>query len=385
MGDFLIYHFSSEFGVITGQYIPDNLSFSIRNSEPGTISYEIPLSEPFLTRDQFGPYRTDWKLYHRPAGGDFKILEGGILTEVNLDMERETILVNGKSWLHYLERRMYPFDPVAYVSDRDWVSWPKQWPTQKGNDAVDLTVIVEEILQAMIDEDVNGLPLTLGNIDMGSTGFYKIFPADQTSIYDHVKRIAEIEDGFEFEINPTTLKFKMYPGTRDDGDYLWFFVPENADEVFNGAVIRGDWTNSGPISTWLVGYGAGSKIKKGAVSTFARSREVYRRLERAEDFGEVSSQTMMNRLTASQGYQDRFPQKKLNLVVLNPEYMLPGFYEGGRPRNIIGRRINFFHNFEPYHNVNAAFRIIGLNWTVDQHGNEEVEFDVEMINDPNLT
>lgn len=356
----------------------------MRNSEPGTISYEIPLSEPFLTHDQFAPYRSDWELYRASAGGGYSLLEGGIITDVNLSTNRDSVLVNGKSWLHYLERRMYPFDPVAYVSGHDWVNWPKQWPIKEADVRVDLQVIVEEILLAMMEADrPNSLPIKFSNIPTGSLGEHIIYPGDQTTIFEHVQTLSGLEDGFEFDILPGSLEFKMYAPGRDVGSpiySLWI-----SDQEVNGAVLLADWTNSGPKSTWFIGYGAGSKIKKGSISTYPPSAALYRRLERAEDFGEVSSQDMMNRLSASQGFQDRFPQKKLSLELLNPEYLTPNFYLGGRPRSLIGQRIHFQFDFANYHKVNADYLVIGITWNVDQSTNETVEFELEMMNDPNTT
>lgn len=384
MGSFLVYHKDARTAIVTGQYVPENLAFSLRNSEPGTISYEIPLSEPFLTKDQFAPYRTDWYLYRAGTGpGGYDLIEAGIMTDVNLSGDRDSVLVTGKSMLHYLERRTYPFDPVAYVTDHDWVSWPKQWPTAQGDAGTDLTTIVQAILQAMLDASPNTLPITFSNVPTGSLGFYKIFPADQTTIFEHIQKLAGMEDGFEFELVPQSLQFKMYSPDRDTFQPVYRFTISGTEA--DGQVTLADWTNSGPASTYFIGYGAGSKIKKGAISTYLPSEELYRRLDRTEDFGEISSQDMMDRVSASQGYQDRFPQKKLSLSILNPEFLATNFYTAGRPRSLIGQRVHFTFDFINYHKVDADYRVIALNWDVDEGTNEIVEWELEMVNDANTT
>lgn len=364
---------------VVGEFVPEHLSFDMRNSEASSISFEIPLSATGLRRDLFAPYRTDWELWRRGTGpGAYQLLEGGLLTEVNLASDRDSVLVNGKSWLHYLEKRVYPFDPVAYVEDRDWASWPKQWGLGDPS-GEDLRIIVEDILEAMTDES-NTPQIIFNNLNTGVYFHYKIFPADPTTIYEHIRKLSEVEDGFEFAILPGSLEFKMYPPTRDVGIAIYAFEP--SENEFDGAVTNADWTNSGPAATVTVGYGSGSKFKKGFISTHIPSQEQYRRLERTVDFGDqIASQPMLNSLAASQGYQDRFPQKKLSLTILNPEFQPVNFYTGGRPRSLIGNRIAFRHDWTPYHLVNADFRIISMNWDVDQSGNEEVEFELEMINE----
>jgi len=414
LGDFLVYHRDVEFGVVTGQYVPEHLGFSIRNSEAGHISYEIPLSEPFLRFEEFGPYRTDYQLYRRGNSGAYQLLTEGMLTSVNLNKDRDSILVGGKDWLHYLERRTYPFDPVKYRAG-DWVNWPKQWPNVQAPalatsaSPVDVRDVVEEMLDAMnrvtlpplpggVPADTNRqnvLPIMFNNKATGTMVMYKILPGDQTTMYEHIKKLSELSDGFEFDILPQSLEFKMWaPGRlQDQPVYRITGVGTPTTSEAAGAVIEADWTNDGPEGTFLVGLGsAGHRV--GAVWYYKPSIDRYRWLDKVYDYGDLYNtgdliapgdiedaqsdpEDFIFRMLKDQ--DDLFPQRKLGLTLLNPEFMSPSFYTGGRPRGLIGQRVHFAHTWSPYWRNDADYRVNAINWEVDQSANESVELELEII------
>ena len=414
MGDFLVYQRDVESGIITGQYVPENLSFSIRNSEPGGISYEIPLGHPSLTFEEFGPYRTDYQLYRRGATGGYVLLVEGMVTSVNLSKDRDSVLVSGKDWLHYLERRIYPFDPVRYRAG-DWVRWPKQWPQvippalPQSATPVDVRDVVEDILQATLDVELpplpggvpadtspqNVLPLRFNNKATDTMVMYRILPGDQTTVYEHIKKLSELSDGFEFDIIPQSLEFKMWaPGRlKDQPVYRITGVGSPITSEAAGAVIEADWTNDGPEGTFLVGLGSAGRTV-GSVWYYKPSIDRYRWLDKVYDFGDLFNtgdlvvpadiknavtdpEDMIFRMLKDQ--DDLFPQRKLGLTFLNPEYMTPNFYTSGRPRNLLGQRVYFSHTWSPYWRNDAYYRVNAINWTVDQSANESVELELEIL------
>jgi hypothetical protein len=393
-----------ETAIITGQYVPQNLNFSIRNSEEGEISYEIPLSEPFLGREEFGPYRTDYELYRRGNSGQYSLITSGMLTSVNLNGDRDSVMLAGKDWIHYLQRRVYPFDPILY-RDGGWVDWPKQWPlidpeTLEVDDAdpVEVKDIVEGILEAMQTAMLPALPqvpadtfsrgqlgIIFNNKDTGSKTKYKIFPGDSTTIFDHIKKLSEMTDGFEFDIIPQSLEFKMWSPDRLTDQPVYRFQGVGTEAT--GAVVEADWTNDGPEGTVLLGLGTADR-KAGAMWYYKPSVDQYRWLDKVYDFGElsfteqlisgvISPEDMLLRMLKDQ--DDLFPQRKLGISLLNPEFLSPSFYTAGRPRALIGRRVNFRHEWNPYWTVNSDYRVNAINWDVDQNGNEEVELELEIL------
>ena len=351
----------------TGFFRVSDLTFSIVNSEEGTFTCEIPLGNPDLTPNLIGPYRTSWTVLR---GGH--ALEGGIVTSINLNKDRETLMIGGSSFLHYLKRRIYPFEPVQYRNG----GWP-EWPIRYRD--LDTCEIARRILNAAIDADPYSWPIFPHN--GGGSGFdtrYKIWPADPTTIFDHIKALSELgPDGFEFGISPTTLEFFMYPGGRDSGFTPWDVAPRWTEA--SGQIIDFDWNNIGPKGTWTLGLGTGKNARKmGATKTDVDNKAQFGRLDTVEDFGEVSDQKALDAMTAFQGSTNLGPERSLSLSVLNPEFLVPNFYTGGSPRNLIGDRIHAEYDFE-YRHVDAYFLVQALNFNIDNSGNEEIEFELEMI------
>lgn len=371
-------------------------SWEIRNSEVGGMSCEIPLSAPFLTANQFAPYRSDWALYRSGASQQFKLITEGVVTSTNLVKDRDTILVAGKDWLHLLERRIFPFDPVAYkdmvtldsTGKRYFEYWPWQWPNPAGN-PVEVRDIVQDMLLRVQQTDLNAIPgvaadapgtyrgsfpLVLNNVPTGTETKYTIFPGDQTAIYDHIRKLSEQVDGFEFDIIPITREFKMWSPGRDGGVPVYQFQP--TDDEATGAITEVDWTNDGPEGTVIVGLGTADH-RKGAIWYYKPSVDLFRWLDKIYDFGEISNDTSLFQMVKDQN--DLFPQKKLAITLLNPEFLDPSFYTANRPRSLIGNRVSFEFNWIPYWHVNADFKVNAISCATDPSGNEDVDLELEMV------
>lgn len=398
----------------------------IRNSEPGGFSGELALSQNWrgsttrgITRDSFAPYRTHYELWRSDnIGGAGNCISAGMLTSVNLNGDRDTILINGKDWIHYLQRRIYPFDPELYKNG-GWVQWPRQWPDVRGaygprdyilnptqaellnGDPIDVGYIIREIIQSTQFDPpteitpVVGQPLrslqwpagaetTQGRVRITQNvklleqfTKYKIYPGDSTSIYDHLTKLSEqVEAGFEFDIQPLTREFQVWNPRRNSfPGIIYVFEGGHADEG-RGAITEFDWTNDGPEGTYLVGLAKKSK-NVGKVWTTSDNVNQFGRLDKIYDFGEVSEDTMILELLKDQ--DDLHPQKRLGLALSNPEFMVPNFYTGGRPRNLLGATVLAVHSFPPYHTVNAAFRVNAIKWNIDNSTNENVSLELEMV------
>lgn len=408
MASFELRFSDAVYGTFVASFEPLDLAFEIKNSEPGSFSCELPLGASQagttvgIRRDSFAPYRTDWQLWRTGSSGQPKIMSAGMLTSVNLNTDRDSILISGKDWLHYLQRRIYPFTPEDYVTFNPanpngfWDKWPKRWPEVptfdpefKATNPVDLRVIVEELLLAMrsavtqAGESIGQLPITFNNSNTGTTGTYEIYPGDSTTIFDHIKTLSEMKDGFEFDIHPISLEFRIWSPRRDpnDGVPIWWIRrhPTDLTNEQSGAIIDFDWTNDGPEGTYLIGLGT-KEHKVGATWTDPQTLEKFRWMDKVYDYGELAPKDMI--LNKLKDQNDLWPQKKLGLTLLNPEFMSPSFYTGGRPRNLIGARVRVTHNFAPYHTVDAYFRINGIQWRIDENTNEEVALELEMVYEP---
>lgn len=384
------------YGVDTGQFVPENLGFSLSRNDEGEITYEIPLSAPSLTREEFGPYNTDWYLYRRGNSGQYKLLNAGMITSVNLSKDRDTVLVAGKDWMHYLKRRTYPFDPQAY-KDGGWIGWPKQWPAVPGN-PVEVTGIVDDLLDAIENASLPAIPnvsatpgpygalgIVHNNLAMGILTTHYILPGDTATIFDYISEFSSLHNGFDFAFTPYR-EFRMWapvldgsgnfirPG-RDTGTPQYSFGLDRTNET-SGAIVSIDWTNDGPEGTYLLGLGKAAK-RDSAVWYYKPSIDAYRRLDKVYDFGEMANTDRLLNMLKNQN--DLYPQRKLSLTLLNPEFLSPSLYTEGRPFTLIGNRVNVQFDFSPYWYVNSMYLVNKISWTVDQDQNEEVELELEII------
>lgn len=378
-------------GVVRGEYLINECECEVRNSEPGGFSGEIALGQKKrnrpaqgILRDEFGPYRTIYEVWRHSAGNGVCISDGYV-DSLNLQKNRDTALISGKDWKEYLRRRFYPFTPEDYINynadnaPAHWRRWPKQWtgPTP-------IKSIVRDLLLAMrtatpIDESstqternaptATGVPSIVWNLDdAGTTGTYKIFPGDQTSIYDHIDKFATMRDGFEWDILPQSLEFRMYaPLKFPEVIPVYNFTPDEFE--INGAFDDFDWTNDGPDGTFLVGLGSG-RHKVGATWTTEDNLDEFGRFDLLYDYGEMQDYDMI--LNKLKDQNDLWPQKKLVPVLLNPEFLQPNFYTGGRPRHMIANYIKVTRDFAPLHKVDAFFKIDALKWNIDTSTNELV-------------
>lgn len=400
-----------------GDYSLMNTEVEVRNSEVGGFSGEIALgqkkrNQPLIgiARDEFAPYRTLYEIWRQSTGSGICIADG-MLSSINLNFNRDTVLVAGKDWKHYLQRRIFPFVPEDYITynasapGNFWDTWPKTWPTMAPGDQnpIDIITIVRDLLLSMrtgiatdsragvtnplwpfyprpsMGDIAPGVPDIVWNLkNTGTTGKYKIYPGDQTSIYDHIQKLSEMKDGFEWDILPLSLEFKVWaPSKFPQQVPVYWFTPSEFE--VDGAVTEFDWTNEGPDGTYLLGLGSG-RHKMGAIWTNIENVHQFGRLDLVYDYGEVQNYAVI--LNKLKDQNDLWPQKKLGLTILNPEFHPINFYTGGRPRHLIANTIRVTHDFNPLHKVDAYFQINAIKWNVDASTNESAQLELMQIYEP---
>jgi hypothetical protein len=347
-----------------GTFFPLSPVVVLKLKEPSTLTCELALGDELLTQDLIGPKRTDFRLYRK----DTEILTGE-LRKVNLSGERDTLVCDHSDYMQYLDERIYPFTYPFSFGD-----WPKSWVAQ------DLTTIAEAILEAMVDEDPYCPPYVFNNALTGTTTNYQIDAGAETMVLQHLKTLAEQDEGFDFRVkrDVNNVRFTMTSPKFDNGTSV-YTITKDIGEIGEGF----DWSNDGPEATWTLGLGAGTSNKSAAaISTFDASREQYRRRDAVANFGEVRNLQMLQRLTAAEGYRQRFPQKSLTLPITVNTAHLPNFWASslGRPYTLLGRRIHvgpiLFRN---YHTIDADFKIIDMTIAPDESGNDFVTFGLDMI------
>jgi hypothetical protein len=283
---------------------------------------------------------------------------------------------------------------------RDYIATPTvaDYFTQK----LDVGIIVRELIQAIKFEPPEIIPdpidyprdsqwpsgsaTTFGAPDIrqnlketGKETTYKIFPGDSTSIFDHITKLSEqVEKGFEFDILPENMEFKMWTPRKHPSTTPIYTIRPTMEQA-TGMIEGFDWTNEGPDASYLVGLGTHGK-KVGKIWTDLDNVDLFGRLDAVHDFGEISDPAMLLQMLKDQN--DLHPQRKLELELLNPEFMTPNFYTSGRPRNLIGGTVQVIAAFQPYRTINALFRVNAINWRVDSSTNEYAALELEMVYDP---
>lgn len=387
----------------------------VKNSEGGGFTGEIALGQTRrgsttrgIGRDSFAPKRSWYELY-RQSSGSGTIISDGWIDSVNLNRDRDSILISGRDWKSYLDERIYPFSPQDYKTYDDtkdemyWDKWPKKWVDPSGDlitSKVSVQRVVRDILLSMrtglpIDmrspaalltrENALGVPsfpLSISLVGGGNDIRYKIYPGDQTTILGHLNAIAEgAEYGFEWDVEPITRTFRMWSPRRYPLDVaVMHFAP--SEQESGGMVIDFDWTNEGPAGTYLLGLGQAERTgyKVGQIWSYDPALEQFGRYDLVYDYGTMTHPEFL--LDKLKDQNDIWPQKKLTFSLLNPEFLPTNFYTGGRPRNLIGNTVRVTKDFPPYHKVDAYFRINSIRWAVDASSNEVADLELMMIYEP---
>jgi hypothetical protein len=353
---------------VVRSFDPINPVVVLKHNEPCTLTCELPLSDDNLTRDLIGPKRNDFRLWR----GNTAILDGE-LREVSLEFERDTLLCEHADYMQYLDERIYPFHYPFVVGE-----WPKKWATQ------DLWTVSSAIIDAMMDEDVYVPPYVVTGGLTGVTTNYRIDPGDGTTVLEHLRNLADREDGFDIRVPGrdgtsvgSNIPIQLLHPKADDEEII-YTITESV-----GQISRFNWTNKGPDQTWTLGLGSGYPAKSNAQeATHTASRQQFRRRDAVVDFGPIRNLNHLTKLTNAESSRALFPQKELELGVLVDVRDLPNFWAAnmGRPRSLLGRRIWVGPiNFQRYHTIDAAFKILDMTIEPDPDGNEFVTFGLEMI------
>jgi hypothetical protein len=403
---------------VVGEYTLREPTCEVKNSEGGGFTGEIALGQKRrqspnvgIGRDDFAPKRTWYELWRQSSGSGVCVSDG-YLTSVNLNRDRDSILIAGEDWKSYLDHRVYPFAPEGYVEfDEDkeemyWDKWPKKWAYPTGDfitSRVSVQRVVRDLMLSMrtgrpIDiktatlnpsvlTQANALgvpsfPLSISFVGEGNDLHYKIYPGDQTTILGHLNAIGEAATyGFEWDVEPITRTFRMWQPRRYPLDVAVFaFAP--SDDPNDGMVVDFDWTNEGPAGTYLLGLGQAERTgyKVGAIWSYDPALEQFGRYDLVYDYGTmVHPEYLLDKL---KDQNDIWPQKKITFSLLNPEFLPMNFYTQGRPRNLIGNTVRVTKDFPPYHKVDAYFRINSIRWQVDASSNEVADLELMMIYEP---
>jgi hypothetical protein len=339
---------------------PEDLNFNINLNDPHDINYSISLDHPVVKEentaegDFIGAYQTDWILLRNgtPIPG-----MSGMITSVHLAEGEEKIDIAGKSWLHYLERRIYPYNPLN--------------PTQYRFRAyqTDVALIIHDMLQAVL-----AMPYSVA-IDVSDLTAWTTFNenmkiefGDTEDILSKIKGMAEGKPGFDFEIT-WDRKFKLYYPEYSDPTIIEFKMVTNAKPTLTqtDSALSVDWTDNGPEFTHILGLGAGSSPHLGAARGSTEGQQVFRRLDGSVDFGDVPSRAKLNRLTEGALRAGVRPQREVPIDVA-PENISANFWD-----NIVPG-VYFVNITDLYgHEVTGTKKLTSIEANITNEGEELVK------------
>jgi hypothetical protein len=395
MSDATIYHDEHD-GTLIEVFYPENLQFTLNKGEngPHDISYEVSRSA-LLSPDSVGPYRTDFRLNLSTSTDDPVVIMGGMHTMVSVASDQEMVQFAGKDWLHYLERRYWPYDdtdPNAYRAGHT-----PSFPTTAGSglegdplndppanlayavsfdvEALDSMTIIKEMLDVVLAQP-NSLDITYSLSPIGHIPIYFTIDLISTeTILSKIQGLSQEDPGlFDFWIDYNkhlhVVSGNQYPsGVVSDAS-----LAEHTFDTTNpsSGIFTVSWTNTGPEQTRLIATGSNPSSSLAVVREYTPASDVFRLLEKNQNFDMTFEK-----------YELRNRARKAELYGLNPVHevtlsVLPesvsDFWTKFRP----GKAIWIYADLE-VHTIDAAFEIVSMDFSSDSSGNEVVNFRLNQI------
>lgn len=329
-------------GVKLAEAAPEQLSWGRYLNRPGYINYDLDLNIFAAEYRNIGAYRTDFEL----LCDDVTIISG-IHTNVDADMDNGTLHIAGYGWLHYLERRQWPF---ALGSDQSGTG--QIWFD------VDVGDIVTDLVNAAAVNGV-GVDFTVGTQQLGISTNYRIEPADSGTLFDKITELAQQSPGFDFVVD-NDKNFLMYVPSK--GRLVHEYSLELGRNV--KSVHYGD---NGPIGNYLLGTGAGSSTKLAFADRDEASEQIYRRLDQTVDFGDDPNIGSVKRLVGHQLDKSAVPDLDIWVSVY------PEQFHVAYTAIDVGDMVKVFADMT-YLQIDDFYRVTGIEGYLNNQGDEEIVF-----------
>ena len=341
--EFRIIHVNHAYEEI-GEVFPSSMSFSLPLSAVGDVSYEMSLNDVMATEEKVYPYKTDYILM---LGN--KRLQAGIHTGVAIsDIEQEALQVSGNDYLHYLELRWLPFDPMNLAAGG--------YIAPIGTDIfmliealLDLTLAVPDSLVIAYDNGLSGQLINDFKIELGDT----------ESIKAKIETLSKKAPGFDYEIDPFR-EFKMY---ADGKGSIRTFTFEQGRNIY-----LLDYANRGPEATHTLGIvqGQGNKLAR-AVTHIASS--TYRRLDSHEDLQIATTDiNVVQQMTEAESQRNIIPRIEFSAKYVGDDAITDIFDEVET-----GDRVPVYADLG-WTVIDDYMRIVNIQGNPDDEGNLELTF-----------
>lgn len=389
---------------VWGPFLAERLeyTFQLGSQGPGTMSHFTPIIFPGLTRDIVAPKRSDYRVkWTADDGQTFVDVQGGFSWDIGLATD-DPIGPNfsGVDWSAWLDNpiaqdRELTFQDLVddaraggtLLLDMHWGLPGSPYNWLNSGLGVNQRVIIEDLIESANDGP-DGISFSVsfgGSHWINVPGIvagrrhglpFQIDPWDTQSIRQHINNICTLNDPW-------------VPNYRCEADKsIDFFFMKNKDPAgditpdfaaHDESVIHHiDWTEHGPIATYVTGWGIGGQ-PKWFTTTHAASEEKFRRWRSNHMIGS-RGQVYLTQEQIEEGtkaFADKYPQKDLAMTIY-PDKLDPINQEAGF-HNLCGYVLDVDYDFTPFHRIDAVFYIISQRFHTDAAGNWLCDLGLQQI------
>lgn len=386
-GYWYIDHLDHDFNVF--QTIrPENLHFTLRESDVSTISYEISRNADDIYGDRAWFKNSDGSAFIAPKRTGFRLRYGTIVILEgehadpgnNYEWGSEVLSVAGKNYTNYLTERHFPFDPrLGHINDFVVGGSPTGVAYQVTS--TDLRDIAADLFDAIFSRP-HSLPISrsLGPLT-GIAINYRLDLADTTMYFDLLTSLSQQYPGFEFEVNNNRV-LKLYSpkryGRPEDvvalpGFYcIWDFDDRNPE--FPNGLETLSFGNTGPEQTHLYGSGAGLSGQLGVALDYEHGMEVFGRRDGTKDYGDVTHRPALVNLVQGDLSFGLNPVHEIPIGVIPDE--IPDFWLIFKPGEAV-----YIHLDLEWHLIDSPHEIIEMDCTISDQGDQHVQLSLNQIYD----
>jgi hypothetical protein len=353
---------------------PMDLDFqwSIGSIGPSTIDYAVSLAEPNMKWGYIGPYRTYWELWNHDID---HAIDAGPHVGYRSVKGSNRLQVMGKSWLHELELRGYPFNPANPNEFLGGTAANDQGIAYQS--LKDIAFVIDDVFNLTFSRPNSRLPYGFYTAQpMGIVQGIQIPLGDTETMYDKVSAWSQISPGFEFEIVHDkamyTYLFSKFPEQcRTD--------PNSCLHIFDKWIVPTDlvdaeFENDGPEMTHILAQGAGTATRVGRALSYDKSEQIFGRIDGFVDASDVIDQSHINDLAQHRLSKGLYPRHGLPMDARTDN--IPDFWTRFEPGLAVWVRQDFENA-----NVNSAWCMNTINLKLDREGEEKVSLIMEEVNE----
>jgi hypothetical protein len=292
----------------------------------------------------------------------------------------------GKDWLHYLERRYWPYndaDPNFYRKGHPTSTPPDMsnpptgyaYYVDVGSDHLDSMEIITDMLDIVLGLP-NSLDLTYSLTNIGHIpALFTVELIDTENVLSKIQTLSQEDPGsFDFWVDYLKVLHVVAPRQYDIGVVS---DPSLAEHTFDTSVPSSGiftvgWTNTGPAQTRLIATGMNNSSTLVDVREYTPASDVYRLLEDHTNFDTTFEPSALKNLARKAELYGLNPVHEVTLSVI-PE-SISDFWTRFQPGKAI-----WIKAWLEVHNIDAAFEIVSMDYQTDSSGNEVVDFRLNQI------